>query len=252
MNTIKIGSQEWATEDLKVTKFRNGENIPLVTDNEEWVELTTAAYCISPKGNYLYNWYAVNDPRGLAPDGFHVPTDDEWTELTELFGGGDIAGGKLKCTNWDGTNSSGFSALPSGYRDNYGGYLGYVGVNGYWWSSSPSGSCAWGRYLYSGGSDVLRDYYDVRLGFSVRCIKNKNQNKNQMKPELISASFTFGQEGNTEGTTSDYEEITIEYQNPFDLHHGFFVLRTEGWSIDNAAELAELLDRILKVDAKEK
>jgi len=75
---------------------------------------------------------------------------------------------------------------------------------------------------------------------------------NNMKPELMSASFTFGQEGNTEGTTSEYEEITIEYQNPFDLHHGFFVLRTTGWSIDNAAELAELLDRILKVDAKEK
>ena len=73
---------------------------------------------------------------------------------------------------------------------------------------------------------------------------------NSMKPELMSASFTFGQEGNTEGTTSEYEEITIEYQNPFDLHHGFFVLRTEGWSIDNAAEFAELLDRILKIDEK--
>ena len=73
-----------------------------------------------------------------------------------------------------------------------------------------------------------------------------------MKPELISASFTFGQEGNTEGTTSEYEEIVIEYQNPFDLYHGFFVLRTEGWSIDNAEELAELLERIKKVDVKEK
>jgi hypothetical protein len=75
---------------------------------------------------------------------------------------------------------------------------------------------------------------------------------NNMKPDLMSASFTFGQEGNTEGTTSEYEEIVIEYQNPFDLHHGFFVLRTTGWSIDNAAELAELLDRIIRVDIKEK
>ena len=231
MNTIKIGSQEWATEDLKVTKFRNGEDIPLVKDNDEWRHMDSAAYCITPDGNYLYNWYAVIDPRGLAPQGFHVPTDDEWTQLTKLFGGGDIAGGKLKCTDRGGDNSSGFSALLGGYRDNYGGYFGYVGVNGYWWSSSPSGSYAWSRGLHSINSDFDRDHYDLRFGFSVRCIKNKNQ----MKPELMSASFTFGQEGNTEGTTSEYEEITIEYQNPFDLHHGFFVLRTEGWSIDNAA-----------------
>lgn len=74
----------------------------------------------------------------------------------------------------------------------------------------------------------------------------------EMKPELMSASFTFGQEGNTEGTTSEYEEIVIEYQNPFDNRHRFFVLRTEGWSIDNVEELGELLERIKKVDTKEK
>lgn len=72
----------------------------------------------------------------------------------------------------------------------------------------------------------------------------------EMKPELMSASFTFGQEGNTEGTTSEYEEIVIEYQNPFDSRQRFFVLRTQGWSIDNAAEMAELLDRIKKIDEK--
>ena len=73
-----------------------------------------------------------------------------------------------------------------------------------------------------------------------------------MKPELMSASFTFGQEGNTEGTTSEYEEITIEYQNPFDNRHRFFVLRTQGWSIDNPEELGELLERIKKIDTKER
>ena len=140
MNTIKIGSQEWASEDLKVTKFRNGEDIPFVTDNEEWSQLTTAAYCITPKGNYLYNWYAVNDPRGLAPDGFHVPTDDEWTELTESSGGEDIAGNVLKTQEWGGTNSSGFSALPGGYRGNYYGSFSNEGYYGYWWSSSASGT----------------------------------------------------------------------------------------------------------------
>lgn len=173
MNTIKIGSQEWATQDLEVTKFRNGEDIPLVKDNDEWVHMDSAAYCITPDGNYLYNWYAVNDPRGLAPQGFHVPSDDEWTQLTESFGGVDIAGGKLKCTDWGGDNSSGFSALPGGYRDDYGGYFGYLGNNGYWWSSSPSEYYAWGRVLDSKGSNVDRDHYNVQLGFSVRCIKTK-------------------------------------------------------------------------------
>lgn len=173
MNTIKIGSQEWATEDLKVTKFRNGEDIPLVKDNYEWKQMDSAAYCITPDGNYLYNWYAVNDPRGLAPDGFHIPTDDEWTQLTELFGGGDIAGSKLKCTNWDGTNSSGFSALPSGYRDvHYGSYFD-LEDGGLWWSSSPSGSNAWNRLLISCHSSIYRNSRNVRYGFSVRCIKTQ-------------------------------------------------------------------------------
>lgn len=175
MNTIKIGSQEWATEDLEVTKFRNGEDIPLVKDNDEWRQMDSAAYCITPYGNYLYNWFAVNDPRGLAPQGFHVPSDDEWTQLTELFGGGDIAGGKLKCTDWDGTNSSGFSALPGGYRDVHYGSFFDLGDGGFWWSSSPyfSHPHAWVRTLFSGYSDVDRKIYNVRNGFSVRCIKTQ-------------------------------------------------------------------------------
>lgn len=190
MNTIKIGSQEWATEDLKVTKFRNGEDIPLVTDDEEWAELTTAAYCISPKGNYFYNWYAVNDPRGLAPDGFHVPTDDEWTELIDVLGGEEVAGVAMKTEERGGNNSSGFSALPGGYRDDYHGFLGEgdyggwwsssaYGVNegdyGYWWSSPADGSAsAWARYFDSVNDHVGRYYYNLRYGFSVRCLKTFN------------------------------------------------------------------------------
>ena len=173
MNTIEIGSQEWATEDLKVTKFRNGEDIPLVEDDKEWGELTTAAYCITPDGNHLYNWYAVNDPRGLAPEGFHVPSDDEWTELTNHLGGEDVAGNELKSTDCNGTNSSGFSALMGGYRNySLNGTFFNLGNRGYWWSSSPSGSLAWSRYLYSGYSYVRRYYSNVRHGFSVRLIKD--------------------------------------------------------------------------------
>ena len=174
MNTIKIGSQEWATEDLKVTKFRNGEDIPLVKDNKEWAQLTTAAYCITPKGSYLYNWYAVNDPRGLAPDGLHVPTDDEWSELTESLGGEDTAGNVLKTQEWGGDNSSGFSALPGGFRYYYNGFFYNEGFYGFWWSSSANGAgSAWSRDLYSVNDNVYRsNYYYLRFGFSVRCLKN--------------------------------------------------------------------------------
>lgn len=173
MNTIKIGSQEWATEDLRVTKFRNGEDIPLVKDNDEWRLMDSAAYCITPDGNYLYNWYAVNDPRGLAPEGFHVPADEEWTALTDYLGGEAVAGNELKSTDWDGTNSSGFSALPSGLRDFDDGLFYNLGYDGYWWSSSPSGTHAWDRNLYSGSSFVDRGNNYVRNGLSVRCIKTQ-------------------------------------------------------------------------------
>lgn len=174
MNTVKIGRQEWATEDLNVTKFRNGEDIPLVEDSREWAEIDSAAYCITPGGNYLYNWHAVNDARGLAPEGFSVPTDEEWTMLTDYLGGYLIAGNELKSTDWNGTNSSGFSALPGGYRNCYGDF-GYFGTYGFWWSSSQTGSDAWYRYLCSYFSFIYRISYSLRSGFSVRCIKTKRK-----------------------------------------------------------------------------
>lgn len=175
MNTIKIDTQEWATEDLEVTKFRNGEDIPLVKDNDEWIHMDSAAYCITPDGNYLYNWYAVNDPRGLAPEGFHVPSDDEWTQLTEFLGGKDVSGNELKTTDWDGTNSSGFSALPGGYRKASNGLFYGLGDNGNWWSSSPyfSYSWAWARHLNVENSHVYQNFYNFKNGFSVRCIKTQ-------------------------------------------------------------------------------
>lgn len=178
MKEVKIGQQIWSQEDLKVTKFRNGEDIPLVEDGNEWSEQTTAAYCITPKGNYLYNWYAVNDPRGLAPEGWHVPSDEEWATLITHLGGESVAGGKLKSSaadspSWDGSNASGFSALPGGLRYYYDGNFTNGGYNGYWWSASPDGtSYAWYRKLYSDDDDVIRYYLDQRYGFSVRCIKD--------------------------------------------------------------------------------
>ncbi len=173
MNSVKIGRQYWATEDLRVTKFRNGEDIPLVQDSREWAEINTAAYCITPGGNYLYNWHAVNDARKLAPEGFSVPTDEEWTMLTDGLGGQEVAGKQLKTDSWGGTNDSGFSALPGGARYGSSGNFTNLKDYGFWWSSSPSGCNAWYHFLYSGYSNVYRDYDYVRCGFSVRCIKNK-------------------------------------------------------------------------------
>ena len=174
---VKIGSLTWAAQDLKVSKFRNGEPIPLVKDDKEWAQLNSAAYCIAPGGYYLYNWFAVNDPRGLAPAGWHVPTDEEWEDLVhylaQTLGDKDLVGAALKDdVAWDGTNSSGFSALPSGLRYNGNGYFDGQGRYGSWWSSSPFGAYAWSRLLYSGDSNVTRSNLNTRYGFSVRCVRD--------------------------------------------------------------------------------
>ena len=133
---IKIGAQTWTTKKLDVETYRNGDAIPQVEDQEEWANLTTGAWCYyenesdncTTYGN-LYNWYAVNDPRGLAPKGFHIPSDAEWTILTENLGY--KAGTKMKSTSgWDddgnGTNSSGFAGLPGGQRG-HNGYFYHIG-----------------------------------------------------------------------------------------------------------------------------
>ena len=171
MKEVKIGSQVWAQEDLKVTKFRNGEEIPRVDDNQTWSQLETAAYCVNERGNFLYNWYAVDDPRGLAPEGWAVPSDKEWTTLTDELGGASVAGHAMKSSmEWDGSNTSGFNGLPSGNRNYYGGFYNF-GYDGCWWSSSPAGSNAWYRRLNSYYEFVNRNNYYQRNGFSVRCIK---------------------------------------------------------------------------------
>jgi uncharacterized protein (TIGR02145 family) len=173
MTTVNIGTQMWATEDLKVTHYRNGEPIRFIKNKKKWTNTREGAYCITEAGNYLYNFYAVNDPRGLAPEGFHVPTDGEWEQLVDELGGDKKAGNALKSQEWDGTNISGFSALPGGIRYYNDGSFGFLGDYGLWWSSSPSGFYAWFRILFSGNSNVSRSTNYVRFGFSVRCIKTQ-------------------------------------------------------------------------------
>jgi len=187
---VKIGDQFWTVENLKTTKYNDGTDIALETEFSEWKYLTTAAYCwysndeSANKDTYgaLYNWYAVNSDK-LCPEGWHVPTDAEWTTLVDYLGGDNIAGDKLKesgSTHWGSsntgaTNESGFTALPGGYRDENYGAFNYMGGTGCWWTSTEDvdhTSSAWSRYLDSGSNDVPRYYRSKVFGFSVRCIKD--------------------------------------------------------------------------------
>ncbi|MCX6159142.1 MAG: fibrobacter succinogenes major paralogous domain-containing protein [Ignavibacteriae bacterium] len=146
--TVKIGNQEWMAENLNVGHYRNGDVIPQVQDDNEWENLRTGAWCYyeNEKSNgktygKLYNWYAVNDPRGLAPEGWHIPSDVEWNIIIDYLGGGDVAGGKMKAkTKWESpntgaTNESGFTGLPGGLRG-YDGIFYYIGKTADFWSSS--------------------------------------------------------------------------------------------------------------------
>ena len=206
-NEIKIGKQTWTTKNLDLSTYSNGEAIPQVQDANAWTNLTTGAWCYyeneSDNGSTygkLYNWYAVNDPRGLAPKGYHIPSDLEWTILIDNIG--DEAGTKMKSTsNWEryevylenltplpededgnGTNTSGFAGLPGGFCSSYG-IFNQIGANGYWWSSSEdllfnnNGNVhnidnAFFRLLFNTNGNVYRDSYNKPNGFSVRCIKD--------------------------------------------------------------------------------
>ena len=203
-HTVKIGSQVWMVENLKVTHYRNGDPIPNVTVDSTWYRLRTGAYCnynndpgyVSAYGQ-LYNWYAVKDPRGLEPKGWHVPTDEDWKQLEMYLGisqshvdligyRGNNEGGKMKSTgtreggdglwhspNEGATNESGFSALPGGFRDpSNGGFAQMGNVAVFWSSSEGDRNIAWIRGLDYNHSRINRDSGGKKAGLSVRCIRN--------------------------------------------------------------------------------
>jgi len=187
-STVTIGTYVWMVENLKVTHYRNGDVIPLVTDATAWSGLTTGAYCDydNSAGNStiygrLYNFYAIEDSRGLCPTGWHVAGVGEYGALVTTMGGELAAGGPLKeagTAHWQSpnagaTDSYGFKLLPAGYRDDAGNYGGLGLYTDIWSSTSSGGSDAW-RFLAfydqvftDGNPNVPKQY-----GFSVRCIKD--------------------------------------------------------------------------------
>jgi uncharacterized protein (TIGR02145 family) len=197
---VQICDQIWMKKNLDVVTYRNGDTIPQVSDATEWENLTTGAWCYynnDPKNGEiygkLYNWYAVNDPRGLAPEGWRIPTDEEWKELEMCLG---MSQSEADDIGWRGTDegsklagnaglwhdgvlenntnfgTSGFSGLPGGYRNNRGSFN-YVGCIAYWWSSSEySTSDVWSRSLYYSNSVVYRDGANKKTGVSVRCVRD--------------------------------------------------------------------------------
>jgi uncharacterized protein (TIGR02145 family) len=183
--TVIIGTQEWMAENLKTTKYCNGDSIPNVADD---ITFDTGAWVnyqndiqYEEKYGKLYNWYAVNDSRNVCPCGWHVPTDAEWTTLTDYLGGEEVAGAKMKSSStmdWPSqltgtaTNESGFSALPGGYGTE-GGSFNSAWTGGWWWSSTENTPVnAFHRELYYQVSDVQRYISNKGTLQSIRCIKD--------------------------------------------------------------------------------
>ena len=201
---VTIGTQVWLVENLKVTKYRNGDAIPNVTDGTQWSTLTTGAYCnfdnsTANAGIYgrLYNQYAVKTGN-LCPTGWHVPTDPEWTALTDYLEangysydgaipGINIAKSLSSTTLWQSStgngevgntdypayrNKSGFTALPGGYRY-FGGEFNELGQYGYWWTDTEAPQTDGWYWMWSYSStNVFRNHTNPRDGFSVRCLKD--------------------------------------------------------------------------------
>ena len=186
--TVRIGDQCWFAENLRTEEYNNGDMIPANLSDSEWGSTPSGAVAAYDEAftetletpyevtfGLLYNWYAVDDARGLCPSGWHVPTDGEWTAMMNFLGITSVAWKMKAKLGWakrgNGSNTSGFSGLPGGYRFNLGSFGG-AGSEGYWWSSSMSYPSAWSRFLITSSRDIGRNNDDLRYGFSVRCVRD--------------------------------------------------------------------------------
>jgi uncharacterized protein (TIGR02145 family) len=189
-NTVTIGNQIWMKENLKVTRYSNGDTIPDITDQLQWDTLTYGAYSdyfnnpsIVDTYGRMYNWYAISDSRNIAPTGWHVPSESEWLNLFNYLGGTNVACHKLRETgnaHWSGycggdynnraTNESGFTALPGGFRI-VGETFEYMGdFGGFWGSTEQSSDNAYYLYLTTCESYVNTGEVPKAMGLSIRCI----------------------------------------------------------------------------------
>jgi uncharacterized protein (TIGR02145 family) len=191
-NTITIGTQVWMKENLKTTRYRNGDPILTGLSDNEWTTTSSGHYAIfhytviedtlanNAVYGKLYNWFAVSDPRNIAPVGWHVPSKSEWNVLVNYLGGTDVAGDKMKeagqvhwVANTTATNSSGFTGLPGGGRSSYDGTFVLINQTGYWWSSTPDNTFnTWVIDMGASFTNLFIDSGDKHLGASVRCIKD--------------------------------------------------------------------------------
>ncbi|MGN6436036.1 MAG: fibrobacter succinogenes major paralogous domain-containing protein [Agriterribacter sp.] len=177
---IKIGNQVWMTEDLRVTHFRNGDSIPEVAEPALWKYILKSAYNKNNAQGYLYNWHAINDPRNIAPAGWHVATDAEWNTLIKTLGGASVAGGALKdgavwTDNQATNNESGFRALPAGKINSDQGLYELSGKEAYYWIKSPlsaNDATATSFNIKSSGNFIELQKLKKTDGLSVRCIKD--------------------------------------------------------------------------------
>jgi uncharacterized protein (TIGR02145 family) len=183
--TVKIGNQIWMKENLKTTKYRNGDPIPNVTLWTPWLSATQGAFChyqnvASWTETYglLYNWFAVGDARQICPSGWHVPTKNEWNTLINFAGGENEAGNRLKekgIVHWNGPNSGasdayGFTALPGGYRTSTFDPPGFYAI---WWSSTPeSPEDSWIMTLVANNSNAYIERQGKFAGHAIRCVKD--------------------------------------------------------------------------------
>ncbi len=190
---VRIGKQVWLRENLMVSRYRNGDSISYVSDGEGWAETSGPAYCcyendtgLAAVYGHLYNWYAVDDPRGLCPAGWRIPSDSDWTELSMYLGGPNMAGAKMKeegFSHWrdfgvSSSNASGFTGLPAGHRDETGNFE-RLGTYCFFWSADDytgdacqkGQSCAFECSLQGETSYFLQDWGFKKRGMSVRCIQ---------------------------------------------------------------------------------
>ena len=210
--TIQIGTQTWMAENLKTTIYRNGDLIPsLATGSSNWRETSNGTWGYykndstrnCPYGK-LYNWYTVSDNRNICPSGWHIPTDGEWNTLEIFLGGTALAGSKLKSAgtahwpskNTDATNSSGFSALATGFRSFSGGDAD-PGKTGYWSSTTEISNYAWMRTVNYASPEIFRISLHARSGLYVRCLKDISISPPTVTTQPVSgiAATTAGADG---------------------------------------------------------